>query len=434
MRCLKSISVCALLITAGAFAASPAAFAQNGSGGGGGNSNQYTLSQQTYDRVNRVQKLLGDNKYDKARTLAKDVLPAAKKESKFAQALVDQLIAQTYLLQKNFDAAEPYLEEVVKLDALQPQSQQSVIEELATIYLSQEKYDDSIRLYKEVIADKEAKAKKLGKKASINPELYYRLGLAYSFKSDFPEAMTNIEKAIHMASKPHKDWYQNWFIVAYKMKNYDKANSIAKQLVVNWPDDKDFWTYYANTALLLHNDEQATAVYQLMYKRGMVKSRDEYLQLVNLLLEQNAPYKAGKLLQEGLDKGIVPKTADNYDALATAWMQARDWNNALDALGKEAQLATTGAVYLHQASIYLNQQDYAKAQAAAQNAINKGGLDHPGRAWMVLGQSAFEQKDWSTALNAFHKAENYHEQAKNAKSWIQYVMNSRKNGGPSGGR
>lgn len=423
MRRITLISIsCAALIGL-AFAGGPA-WAQKASGSKnkGNQTNSYTLDQDTYKQVQRVEKLMGNNKYAKARNVAKSVLPRAKKESDYAHALVAQLIAQTYLLQKDLDKAEPYLETIVKLDALQPQSQESVIQELATIYLSQKKYDQSIRLYKEVISDREQKKK------NIPADIYYHLGLAYSFAGTYPPAMKNIEKAIGMAKKPNKDWYQNWFIVAYKMKNYHKANNIAQTLVAKWPDDQDFWNYYGNTALLLHDDKQATAIYELMHKRGMFKSGDDYMQLANLLIESKAPYKAAEVLSEGLNKGLIKKTADNYDTLASSWMQAREWDKALKALGEEAKLAPTGSVYMRQASIYLNQQDYAKAMQAAQNALNKGGLDHPGRGWMVLGQAAFEQKDWTTAMKAFHKAENYKEQRSDAQNWIKYVTQARSGG------
>lgn len=399
---------------------------------GGGTTNQYTLSQATYTQVKRIQKLMGASKYGKALTMAKHLLPDAKDESPYAEALVNQLIAQTYLLQKELDKAAPYLERIVQLDALQPQEQQSSVEELAAIYLMEKKYPSAIHLYKQVISEKEAKAKRLGKKPDISAQTYYRLGLAYSFNKQFPEAMSNIERAIGMAKQPHKSWYENWFIVAYKMQNFSKANDIASKLVADWPNDKDFWTYYANTALLLHKDRQATAIYGLMYKRGMLKDKDSYLQLANLLLESKAPYKAGEIMTEGLEKGIIPKTPDNYDALAGAWMQARDWHKALAALGKEAALSPTGAVYLRQAAIYLNQQDYGQAMRAARNAIKKGGLKSPGRAWMILGQGAFAQKNWQAATNAFHQAENYKEQRKDAQSWIQYVENARKGSSNTG--
>jgi len=406
-------------------AAAPAHAQKAGNNSSSNNTNQYTLSQQTYDQVNRVQKLMGNNKYAQARKLAKSMQARVKKESDYAYALVEQLIAQTYLLQKDYDKAEPYLEKIVELDALQPQAQESVIEELANIYLSQKKYTNAINLYKKVIAAKEKKKKQ------VQPQTYYRLGLAYSFNNNYQPAMKDIEKAIKMAKKPKKDWYQNWFIVAYKMKDNKKAHDIAQKLVAMWPDDQDFWNYYGNTALLLHRDKEATAIYQLMDKRGMLKSSDDYMQLVNLLIESKDPYKAAEVLSKAMDKGVVSKTANHYDILSSAWIQAQEWNKALDALGKEAALAPTGSVYLRQASIYLNQQDYAKAKQAAQNAVKKGGLKNPGRGWMVLGQAAYEQKDWKTALNAFHKAENYKEQAKDARNWIQYVSKAKNAGGGS---
>lgn|GEM_PF-2526417 len=429
----------ALLLGAALVLAPSAALAQRAGGDtDSNNTNQYTLDNDTYRQVQQIQKLMGDSKYDKAISLGKSILPRVKKESPYAEALVSELIANSYLVQKDLNQAEPYLKSIVQLNALQPDSQNSVVQELATVYLSNKNYDGAIRLYNQVLAQ-DAKSK-----LQPGPDLFYRLGLAYSYRgdanksdSDYKTALENIKKAIHMQDAlhakdpknndaPSQDWYESWFVVAYKLKDFGQSRDVAKLLVANWPNKKDYWNYYANSCLLLRDDQQAAAIYGIMYHRGMLDSKDDYLQLASLLLEQKAPYKAGKVIQEGMDKGIIPKTKDNYDTLSGAWTAARAWDKALNALGKEAQLADTGKVYLQQAQIYLNRRDFSNARQAAQNALNKGNMgDKTGQAWMALGEAAFQQKDYNVAVNAFHKAEQYKDQHDNARNWLKYVASSR---------
>ncbi len=428
-----------LLMTMGALAVFAAqllvpvtAFAQD---------NQYTLSQDTYKQVQRIQKMMGNNKYNKAIDLGKSILPRVKKESSYAEALVSQLIANSYLVQKEFSKAEPYLKTVVQLNALQPQNEMSVVQELATIYLVQKNYNGSIRLYQQVFEQ----AKK--NKVQPSPILYYRYGLAYSYradannsKQDYEKALDNVKKAIDMRQKLHqkepkkydpvsKDWYQSWFVITYKMKDFHQAYDVAKLLVAKWPGDKDFWNYYANVALLLHHDSAAAAIYGLMYKKGFFKSKDDYLQLASLLLEEGSPYKAAEVIADGMKKGYIPKTKDNYEQLSGAWTSARAWDKALAALSKEAEVSKNGKVYLRQAAIYLNRRDYSKASQAVQNALNKGGLgDEQGRALMLLGQSEFELKNYDKAVSAFKKAEKYKKHEADARNWLKYVAQAR-NGG-----
>lgn len=424
------------LVTVLALSAPPAAMAQRE--GSSGNSN-YVLDKTTYQAIQRIQKLMSQDKYNEAIGKAKSLLPSAKSESKYAYALVNQLIANNYLMQKEYSAAETYLKTAQELNALQPRAQRSVVVQLATIYLSQEEYRKSINLYKKVIAQTEAKS---GKKGQVAPRLYYHLGLAYSFAEEYSQAYQYIHKAIvekeNMPAqknengkmvKPEvsKDWYQNLFIVVYKQKDYNKANDIAKTLVARWPNDKTFWSYYANTYLLLKKDSDALNVYALMAKKGMLKTKDEYMQLISLLVEAQAPYESAQRLKRSMDEGIIPKDKDNYALLSSLWMQAKAWDKALDALGKQAALEDSGDVYLRQASIYLSKLNYNQAIASARKAISKGGLEHPGQAWMLLGQAAFRANDTRTALQAFHNASNYSSERKDAHGWIEFVNASTNN-------
>lgn len=428
---LTVLGGCTLAVMMALGAGTAAAQRIGGDQGSTSSDSSYVLDKSTYEQITQIQKLMGDEKYSAAIEQAKGILPSVKNESKYAEALINQLIAQNYMLLKNYDAAESYLQRIVALNALQPRAQRSVVYQLATIYLTQGKYGKSIQLYKQVINQTKADNK------GVRPSLYYYLGVAYSYAEEYPNAYQYISKAIQLREnakpttnekgeevKPEpvpKGWYQNLFIVVYKQHNYEKANGIAKMLVAKFPDEKDFWSYYANTYLLLKKDQQATNVYALMHKRGLLESKDEYKQLVSLLIQQHAPFKAASLLSEAMEKGIVPKTVENYNLLATAWMQAKEWDEALVALGKQAEMAPSGEVYLRQASIYLSRLQYSQAVAAARNAIEKGGLDDPGLAWMILGQAAFRADRVQTAINAFHKAENYRSHRKSAQGWIKFV-------------
>lgn len=432
----SSVMLSLVLLTALLMSSVPAASAQG--------SSDYVLDKSTYQAVQKIQKLMGNEKYSAAISRAKDLLPNVKDESDYAYALTNQLIGNAYLIQGNYNAAQGYLETARKLNALQPRSQRSIVVQLATIYLSQKQYQKSIELYKDVIAQAKKKNKG-GKKQAVKPELYYHLGLAYSFADEYGQAYSYIHKAIvkrqNMPARTNekgekvepepvpKDWYQNLFIVVYKQHKYDKANGIAKSLVAKWPGDKTFWLYYANTYLLLKEDEKALNVYALMYKKGMLSSKEEQMQLVSLLVEASAPYKAATRLQKFMNEGAIPKDKDNYSLLSSLWMQAKEWDDALNALGEQAKLESSGDIYLRQAAIYMSKLQYRNAMHAARQAISKGGLDEPGQAWMILGQAAYRANETHTALEAFHRAADYSGHRKDAQGWIKFVKTSTEGSG-----
>lgn len=413
-----------------------------------------SISPSTYRSIQRMQQLMSKKKYNQAIKVGKTVLPRATRDSNYAQAIVEELIANSYMAQKEYDPAKPYLQKIIKLDALQSDQQTSVIQQLANIYLMQNDYTSAIHLYEQVLSsyNKKGSGNNNGK-SQPGPDLYYDLGMAYSYraearskksnskdKPDYQKALNYIKKGVKMKNALHekdpakndaadKDWYQSWFVMAYRLNDYKQSREVAKTMVSRWPTDADLWNYYANSALMLHDDGQATAIYGIMYRRNMLSGQDDYLQYANLLLEQKAPYKAAEVIAKGLDKGVIKKTKDNYDTLASAWIAAREWDKALDTLGKEAKLASSGSVYLRQAEIYLNRTDYGNAHKAAQQAIQKGNLKKDtGKAWMALGQASYHMKNYDSAIKAFHSAEKYKSVAQDAENWIKYVKSAQGKG------
>lgn len=382
--------------------------------GNNGKTNQYVLTPDVYRVVQRAQKLMSKNHYEKALSSLHNLLPKVK-HNDYEHALTLQLIAQVYLLQKHYDKAAPYLAKVVDLNALPPSNENSVVYELATIYISEKKYDNAINLYKKLLSQEK----------HPKPQVYYLIGMGYYYKNDLHNALHYIQLAIGKVKKAHESWYRSYFVIEYRLKNFKQANTIAKFLVAEWPSEKQYWDYLSNTYLQMKEDHEALAVMALQYKQGQLKTSDDLNTLANLYLESRAPYKAGEILEKGIKDGVIKKTKQNYDNLASAWEQAREWPKAIAALSKEAQVAKDGNVYMRIAAIYLNQQDYSHANKVAKEAIATGGLKHPGQAWMIVGQSAFETKQYDDALKAFHHAEKYKRSRAQAANWIKYVENNR---------
>jgi len=87
-----------------------------------------------------------------------------------------------------------------------------------------------------------------------------------------------------------------------------------------------------------------------------------------------------------------------------------------------AELSSDGELDAQLAQLYLNMEQWDKAIAAAQRALDKGELRNPGMSHLVIGMAYFNQKRFNDSLNQLAKAEEYDSSRRMAQQWGRYVQ------------
>ncbi len=108
--------------------------------------------------------------------------------------------------------------------------------------------------------------------------------------------------------------------------------------------------------------------------------------------------------------------------LGTRWLNSR----AIEALQKAAALSDDGELFVREAQLHAAEDNWAGVQRASQNAVDKGGLKNPGRAWMMIGMAAYEREEHAEALRAMREAAKHEDSRRNAQQWINYINNQRR--------
>jgi tetratricopeptide (TPR) repeat protein len=168
---------------------------------------------------------------------------------------------------------------------------------------------------------------------------------------------------------------------------------------------------------------------QLMEKAraaGSLTSEKNYTNLAKLYYLQaqdgtDTKTNAGKavqVLEDGLSKGIIKPSADNYNLMAGAAYMAEDTAKALDAYRKAIPLSSTGEPALAAGSLLLNEGKYSKAAPLIQQAIDKG-VKKKGAAYMSLAEAKRGMKDKAGAIAAMKKAAQDPATASKAKAWLK---------------
>nr|WP_305909762.1 tetratricopeptide repeat protein [Methylomarinum sp. Ch1-1]MDP4522696.1 tetratricopeptide repeat protein [Methylomarinum sp. Ch1-1] len=145
--------------------------------------------------------------------------------------------------------------------------------------------------------------------------------------------------------------------------------------------------------------------------------------LTNLFLYVGSPYKGAKLLSETIANKRVRSNSRNWETLANAWLQAKEFDKAISALETASKLNEKGSLYQQLGQIYVEQEQWQKAIDAFNKAVNKGGLKHPGTAYLLMGMSYYELGNVKQARSAFNKAKAYKKQKKSALQWLDYISN-----------
>jgi tetratricopeptide (TPR) repeat protein len=146
----------------------------------------------------------------------------------------------------------------------------------------------------------------------------------------------------------------------------------------------------------------------------------EIVLLAQLLLQAEVPYRAGVLLQEGLDSGLIEGSAANWRLVSQAWILAQENEKAIASLSRAAELSEDGELHARIAQTYVNLGEWEKAVDAVEVALSKG-VDDPHELRLMQGMAYFELGRYPEAKTAFEAARKFPEGRATASRWLSFV-------------
>ena len=243
--------------------------------------------------------------------------------------------------------------EMLRIDSLEEQIRKQTIYTLSQLYTMEEEYDNALRLLDEWF------------ELEINPgsEPYILYAQNLYQVNRFREMIKPIETAIQIAKEREKSVKEDWFVLLnfayFQQEDYTKVRDIQKILLANWPK-KRYWFSLAGAYTELEEDNNLFAAYDASQTQGLLEKESEFVTMAQLLLSNEVPYKAGKLLEAEMEKGTVSRNAKNYRLLSQAWQVAQEDEKSIPALKEAARLSNEGELNLRLGNAYLNLGQYWK--------------------------------------------------------------------------
>ena len=156
----------------------------------------------------------------------------------------------------------------------------------------------------------------------------------------------------------------------------EEASALFAQLLAKNPNDKKL---LMNTVATLQQADKFAQANKLLLDaqgKGMLTEASEYRALYSgLLNEDNGWKQAAAVVQDGVNKGILPKDQDLGKAWSVIANQAYfddDLTAAAKYYSEAAPLMPNGETWLNLAKVYNSQGKTAEQQAAAKQALAKG--------------------------------------------------------------
>jgi len=338
-----------------------------------------------------------------------------------SKANIWQTYAYVYYQQENLPKAIDAYKKLIAIPQVGEKSEAlyvGALYSIAQMYFLQEDYQNGVNSLENWFA--------------VTPEpganAWVLLGQGYYQLENYDKALPAILTAIDINEKEGKEVKENWYLLVramyYLKEDYKSTMDVIKILVQKFPKQQ----YYSQMAAMYGELGESFNQFSTMLAMNdgdLTVSDSDYVILAQFLMQNENPYKAGLVLQEGLDKGVVEPKETTLKLLSNAWVLSREDEKAIDALSKAAKISDTGDVYQSLSSIYMNVEKWTEALDAINNAFKVGDLKREDQAYIVKGMVLYNLKRFDEARTAFEQARKDDRSRNTAAQWLKYVKSEK---------
>ncbi len=167
-------------------------------------------------------------------------------------------------------------------------------------------------------------------------------------------------------------------------------------------------TTYWNTLLRIErqderDDHNLLMIYRIMYNTNSMNEGSDYIEMAQLLGDAALPGEAAAVLDKAMSGGLIkPEQKERTTRLITALKSRADADRkGLPQEAAEAAKSAAGELSVKLGEVYYGFGDYQKAVDAFNAGIQKGQVKHLDEAYVYLGLSEAQLKNYADAKKAF---------------------------------
>lgn len=321
-----------------------------------------------------------------------------------------------YLATDDIANAMATFERILQIVNLREEQRLRALLSLGQLYASEERYDDAIRTlgqWRELSVNE-------------NATVFQILALAHYNKQEYREAIPHLISHMDMLRAEGRELGKNIYgllnLMYIELEDYNNAHDVTKTMVGLFDEASD-WRNLAAIYGYLEDDAKRLQTMELSYRKGYFSNEAEFLNLAQSLAGMDAPVRGIKIMEDGLEKGIVEENDTNLRRLTQMYIMASEFEDAVGPAQRLTELANDGESWDYLGYVHLMNRDYASAATAMQTALERGGLENQGEVQLSLARALVELDRFDEALVAAQRAQTLG--TNNASQFVTFVRNSK---------
>ncbi|MFI4889622.1 MAG: hypothetical protein ACHQIL_03730 [Steroidobacterales bacterium] len=314
----------------------------------------------------------------------------------FDRKTIDELKAFAYIKTSDLKSAQHAYEDALATGAATSEETTKYTRAVFSISISTQQYPKAIEY-----------GKKLVDADTANADVYLAVTQSYYLQKDCKNATIWADKSISFARVNHETPKENLFLFKLQCA-FDNNDTVGTKNVleelVRLNGKSDHW----NKLLRLERqdereDRNLLMIYRIMFNTGSMNAGSDYMEMAQLLGDAALPGEAQAVVEKGIASGTIgADQKDRSTRLLNSVKQRADTDRkGLVQFENEAAKGAAGELDVKLGEVYFGFGDYQNAVTAINRGLTKGQIKHLDEAYVYLGLSQANLKNFADAKKAF---------------------------------
>jgi tetratricopeptide (TPR) repeat protein len=359
-----------------------------------------SMSEAVYKKLAEGQEAIDAKDYATAEKVMRNMLERSKRYNGNEIGQIHNMLGYIYFLKEDYRSAiREYRMVANQGDDIPEGLEQTTLYTLAQLSFVEGLYTDALRYMETYIS----------KANNPGPEPRIFMGQVYYQMKDYPKAIRQMISGIDLAKERGLEIKENWWqllnFLYYEQENMPKTIETLEILVRDFPK-RDYWVRLAGMYGQEGQEKKQLHTLQTAYAGDYLTKETDFTNLAGLLMQEEAPYKAAKVIEQGLKDKVIERNAKNLRSLGQAWQMAQEVDKAIPVLEDAAKMADDGRIYDRLAYVYLEADRYDECVRSANGALDKGGVRKKQSTYFVRGLCLYNNDKLNEARGSFVSCRN----------------------------